>query len=183
MNTDNLGIYYRMLNIAPGASAKEIKLAYRKLAFEFHPDRNTDPDSEDRFKDITEAYANRPSNLAMRPQEPKSPVQPATGHRPLMARTQRVRKMRTARNRALLAPGANRKKPRKLPRKSLPAPIRPTANSRPRPMHAKATFIPARVATKAKRPNPTLKASSSARSLALYRPNPVRWNSRSCVVF
>ncbi|QPO10134.1 DnaJ domain-containing protein [Thalassospira sp. A40-3] len=56
MNTDNLGIYYRMLNIAPGASAKEIKLAYRKLAFEFHPDRNTDPDSEDRFKDITEAY-------------------------------------------------------------------------------------------------------------------------------
>lgn len=56
MNTDQLGIYYRMLNIAPGASAKEIKLAYRKLAFEFHPDRNTDPDSEDKFKDITEAY-------------------------------------------------------------------------------------------------------------------------------
>jgi molecular chaperone DnaJ len=56
MNTDRLGIYYRMLNITPGASAKEIKLAYRKLAFEFHPDRNTDPDSEEKFKDITEAY-------------------------------------------------------------------------------------------------------------------------------
>lgn len=56
MNTDRLGVYYRMLNIAPGASAKEIKLAYRKLAFEHHPDRNADPDSEDKFKDITEAY-------------------------------------------------------------------------------------------------------------------------------
>lgn len=56
MNKDRLGIYYNMLNIAPGASAKEIKLAYRKLAFEFHPDRNTDPDSEEKFKDITEAY-------------------------------------------------------------------------------------------------------------------------------
>ncbi|WP_430475228.1 DnaJ domain-containing protein [Thalassospira lucentensis] len=56
MNNDRLGIYYRMLNIAPGASAKEIKLAYRKLAFEYHPDRNTNADSEDKFKDITEAY-------------------------------------------------------------------------------------------------------------------------------
>lgn len=56
MNTDRLGIYYRMLNISPGASEKEIKLAYRKLAFEFHPDRNADPDSEEKFKDITEAY-------------------------------------------------------------------------------------------------------------------------------
>ena len=56
MNQDRLGIYYRMLNIAPGASAKEIKLAYRKLAFEYHPDRNTDADSEEKFKDITEAY-------------------------------------------------------------------------------------------------------------------------------
>lgn len=56
MNNDRLGIYYSMLNIAPGASAKEIKLAYRKLAFEYHPDRNTDPDSEEKFKDITEAY-------------------------------------------------------------------------------------------------------------------------------
>ncbi|MDG4721101.1 MULTISPECIES: DnaJ domain-containing protein [Thalassospira] len=56
MNTDRLGIYYTMLNIAPGASAKEIKLAYRKLAFQYHPDRNTDPDSEEKFKDITEAY-------------------------------------------------------------------------------------------------------------------------------
>ncbi|MEQ9346386.1 MAG: DnaJ domain-containing protein [Thalassospira sp.] len=56
MNNDRLGIYYRMLNIAPGASAKEIKLAYRKLAFEYHPDRNAHADSEDKFKDITEAY-------------------------------------------------------------------------------------------------------------------------------
>jgi len=56
MSQDHLGIYYRLLKIAPGASAKEIKLAYRKLAFEFHPDRNTDIDAEEKFKDITEAY-------------------------------------------------------------------------------------------------------------------------------
>ena len=52
MSQDHLGIYYRLLKIAPGASAKEIKLAYRKLAFEFHPDRNTDIDAEEKFKDI-----------------------------------------------------------------------------------------------------------------------------------
>ncbi|OSQ48442.1 DnaJ domain-containing protein [Thalassospira alkalitolerans] len=56
MNQDHLGIYYRLLNIAPDAGAKEIKLAYRKLAFEYHPDRNTDIDAEEKFKDITEAY-------------------------------------------------------------------------------------------------------------------------------
>ncbi|MCC9622629.1 DnaJ domain-containing protein [Thalassospira sp. MA62] len=56
MNQDRLGIYFRMLNLAPGASEKDIKLAYRKLAFQYHPDRNSDPDSEDKFKDITEAY-------------------------------------------------------------------------------------------------------------------------------
>lgn len=56
MSQDHLGIYYRLLKIAPGASATDIKLAYRKLAFEFHPDRNTDIDAEEKFKDITEAY-------------------------------------------------------------------------------------------------------------------------------
>ncbi|WP_404426485.1 DnaJ domain-containing protein [Thalassospira australica] len=56
MSQDHLGIYYRLLKVAPGASATEIKLAYRKLAFEFHPDRNTDIDAEEKFKDITEAY-------------------------------------------------------------------------------------------------------------------------------
>ena len=72
MNTDRLGIYYRMLNVAPGASAKEIKLAYRKLAFQYHPDRNTDPDSEDKFKDITEAYE-------ILTGERKAPAQPSGG--------------------------------------------------------------------------------------------------------
>ncbi|MBX2830605.1 MAG: DnaJ domain-containing protein [Rhodospirillales bacterium] len=72
MNTDRLGVYYRMLNVAPGASAKEIKLAYRKLAFEYHPDRNTDTDSEEKFKDITEAYE-------ILTGERKAPAQPANG--------------------------------------------------------------------------------------------------------
>ncbi|PKR48999.1 DnaJ domain-containing protein [Thalassospira marina] len=56
MSHDPLSIYYRQLGIKPGASEKEIKLAYRKLAFEYHPDRNSDPDAEERFKDVTEAY-------------------------------------------------------------------------------------------------------------------------------
>ncbi|WP_252509674.1 DnaJ domain-containing protein [Thalassospira sp. TSL5-1] len=56
MRNDPLSIYYRQLGIKPGASEKEIKLAYRKLAFEYHPDRNSAPDAEERFKDVTEAY-------------------------------------------------------------------------------------------------------------------------------
>jgi molecular chaperone DnaJ len=56
MSHDPLIPYYRQLGLKPGASEKEIKLAYRKLAFEFHPDRNSDADAEERFKDVTEAY-------------------------------------------------------------------------------------------------------------------------------
>src|SRR5208337_333191 len=39
------------------ASADEIKDSYRKLAMEFHPDRNKDPGAEEKFKEISEAYA------------------------------------------------------------------------------------------------------------------------------
>lgn len=56
MSQDPLDNYYRLLKLSPGASEREIKLAYRRLAFEFHPDRNSDPDAEERFKDVTEAY-------------------------------------------------------------------------------------------------------------------------------
>ena len=40
-----------------GSSKEEIKAAYRKLALQFHPDRNKDSGAEERFKQISEAYA------------------------------------------------------------------------------------------------------------------------------
>ncbi len=49
--------YYAALGVARNATEKEIKSAYRKLARQHHPDANQgDPKSEEKFKDITEAY-------------------------------------------------------------------------------------------------------------------------------
>jgi molecular chaperone DnaJ len=50
--------YYSILGINREASEQEIKSAYRKLAMQFHPDRNPDnPDAEEKFKEASEAYA------------------------------------------------------------------------------------------------------------------------------
>lgn len=49
--------YYQILGLTKSASADEIKKAYRKLALQYHPDRNKgDKASEDKFKEVTKAY-------------------------------------------------------------------------------------------------------------------------------
>ena len=49
--------YYEVLSVPKNASQDEIKKAYRKLAFQYHPDRNKgDKDKEDKFKEASEAY-------------------------------------------------------------------------------------------------------------------------------
>jgi molecular chaperone DnaJ len=49
--------YYEVLCISKDASKSEIKDAYRKLAMQYHPDRNKAADAEEKFKEISEAYA------------------------------------------------------------------------------------------------------------------------------
>lgn len=49
--------YYSVLGVQKTASAEEIKSAYRKLAFKYHPDKNPgDKAAEEKFKSINEAY-------------------------------------------------------------------------------------------------------------------------------
>jgi molecular chaperone DnaJ len=48
--------YYAVLGVPRNASDEEIKRAFRKLAFQYHPDRNREPGAEEKFKEMNEAY-------------------------------------------------------------------------------------------------------------------------------
>ncbi len=48
--------YYETLDVAKSATADEVKRVFRRLAMQFHPDRNSEAGAEERFKEINEAY-------------------------------------------------------------------------------------------------------------------------------
>ncbi len=49
--------FYEVLGVSRDADEKTIKDAFRKLALQYHPDRNKEPGAEERFKEIAAAYA------------------------------------------------------------------------------------------------------------------------------
>ena len=48
--------YYQILDVTKSSSADEVKRAYRKLALQYHPDRNKSKEAEAKFKEVTKAY-------------------------------------------------------------------------------------------------------------------------------
>jgi molecular chaperone DnaJ len=56
MATDQKQDYYDVLGVPRNAGPDELKKAYRRLAMQYHPDRNKEPAAEARFKEVNEAY-------------------------------------------------------------------------------------------------------------------------------
>lgn len=56
MATERKQDYYDILGLPRNSGADDIKKAYRRLAMQYHPDRNRDAAAETRFKEVTEAY-------------------------------------------------------------------------------------------------------------------------------
>jgi molecular chaperone DnaJ len=49
--------YYEILGVGRDAGGQELKSAYRRLAIQFHPDKNAEPEASEKFKEASEAYA------------------------------------------------------------------------------------------------------------------------------
>ena len=54
--TTQQGDYYAILGLDRNASAEDVKKAFRRLAMQYHPDRNKEPGAEQKFKEINQAY-------------------------------------------------------------------------------------------------------------------------------
>ena len=57
MATMNEKDYYAILGVSKDATAKEIQKAFQLKARKLHPDINKEPDAEEKFKEVSEAYA------------------------------------------------------------------------------------------------------------------------------
>ena len=77
--------YYDILNISQNSTKDDIKKAYKKLALQYHPDRNRDPNATETFKKISEAYqilsdkndtVRKPPMRPTRPMRPMRPMNP-----------------------------------------------------------------------------------------------------------
>jgi hypothetical protein len=68
--------YYQILGIKPGASKEDIKKAYRKKAFENHPDRNDSPTAKADFININNAFRALHDNVHINISKPKPKPQP-----------------------------------------------------------------------------------------------------------
>lgn len=55
--------YYKILGVSRDASEKEIKKAFRKLAVQYHPDKNPDPEARKRFEKIANGEHSLPINM------------------------------------------------------------------------------------------------------------------------
>src|SRR5215211_2736267 len=54
--TTQQGDYYAVLGLDRNASPEDVKRAFRRLAMQYHPDRNKEPEAEQKFKEINQAY-------------------------------------------------------------------------------------------------------------------------------
>ncbi len=73
--------YYEILNVSKNSSDSEIKKAYRKLALQWHPDRNKSPEANEKFKEINKAYEvlSDPKKKEVYDQYGESAFQPGSG--------------------------------------------------------------------------------------------------------